>query len=109
MTTTSTADAQATAKPGPRPIQRDWVSRTLGGTLLGFTMAIGCSGLLTVVLAAADVALGTRAQLAMWLVPPVWLSVLGACFMFASGLRTWLWLGLANLVVFGAYFIARFF
>lgn len=102
---TMTTPLPPAAKAKPAPIRRDWVSRCVAATLLGFTLAIGCSGLLT--LALPDVPPGTRAQLAMWCVPPVWLTVLGACFMFASGLRTWLWLGLANLVVFGVFFIAR--
>lgn len=101
--------ARSAAASRPAPIRRDWVSRSLGGTLLGFTFALGCSGLLTLALALIGIPLATRAQLAMWLVAPVWLAVLGSCFMFASGARTWLWLGLANLVVFGAYFIARLF
>lgn len=91
----------------PAPIRRDWFSKTLAGTLLGFTLAIGCSGLLA--LALSGLAFGTRAQLAMWLVPPVWLGVLSACFMFGSGLRAWLWLGAANLLVFGALALARLF
>ncbi len=108
MSVTESAGAISPAtKARPAPIRRDWISRTLGGTLLGFTLAIGCSGLLT--LALGGVPLGTRAQLAMWLVPPVWLTVLGSCFFFSSGLRTWLWLGLANLVVYGAFFGARLF
>jgi len=91
----------------PAPIRRDWFSKTLAGTLLGFTLAIGCSGLLAHAL--GGLVLGTRAQLAMWLVPPVWLGVLSACFMFASGLRAWLWLGLANLLVFGTLALLRLF
>lgn len=97
MTTTTT----------PRPIQRDWLSKTLAGTLLGFTLALGASGLFA--LATPGLATGIKAQLAMWLVPPVWLGVLSGCFLFGSGLRAWLWLGAANLLVFGALAAARLF
>lgn len=95
MTTTTTA----------RPIRRDWLSKTLAGTLLGFTLALGASGLFA--LAASGLPMATKAQLTMWLVPPVWLGVLSGCFLFGSGLRAWLWLGAANLLVFGVLAAAR--
>lgn len=94
-----------TAKP--RPIQRDWVSKTLAGTLLGFSLALGCSGLFT--LANPDMALSVKGQLAMWMVAPVWLGTLAGCYFFASGRRAWLCLGGANLLAFGALAVLRLF
>ncbi|NSL54459.1 hypothetical protein [Uliginosibacterium aquaticum] len=96
MTTTSSK---------PAPIRRDWIAKSLAGALLGFTLAMGCSGLL--ILATAGLAPGTRAQFAMWLVTPIWLGVLSGCFFFSSGLRAWLWLGGANLLVFATLLLAR--
>ncbi len=87
------------------PIRRDWLAKSLAGGLLGFSLAMGCSGLLLA--ACASLPPGTRAQLAMWLVTPVWLGVLSSCYFFRSGLRAWLWLGGANLLVFGLLFLAR--
>ena len=83
------------------PIRRDWLSKTIAGTLLGFMLAIGASGLFNE--AATAITLGTRAQLAMWLVPPVWFGVLSLGYLFGSGVRAWLWLGVANLLVFGLW------
>lgn len=89
----------------PPPIRPDWIAKTLAGTLLGFTLAVGCSGVLVVL--TPDMAKVIQGQLAMWLVMPVWLGVLGLVFLFASGWRAWLWLGAANLLVFGALAAAR--
>ncbi|WZB68131.1 hypothetical protein WJ971_12870 [Achromobacter xylosoxidans] len=48
----------------------------------------------------------TRSQLAMWLVPPVWLGVLSTVYFFRSGPRAWAWLGGACAVLYGALFLA---
>ncbi|RZL61347.1 MAG: hypothetical protein EOP81_17220 [Variovorax sp.] len=82
-------------------IQRDWFSKSLAGALLGAVLAIGVSGLFNE--AARGIALDARAQLAMWLVPPVWFGVLGFVYLFRSGLRAWLWLGLACVTVFALW------
>lgn len=86
-----------TAKP--KAIAHDWLSKTLAGTLLGFTLAIGCAGLFNGL--AGGMPLGVRGQLAMWLTAPVWLGVLSGVYFFPSGKRAWAWLGGANLLVFG--------
>lgn len=93
------------SKSSAPAIRRDWVSKTLAGALLGLTFALGSSGLL--LLALQDAAPGARAQLAMWLVPPVWLGILSGSFLFRSGPRAWWWLGAANLAVFGALALTR--
>lgn len=89
------------------PIRRDWLAKTLALVLLGFTLAVGVSGLLN--LAIVTMPLDARGQLAMWSLPPVWFSVLGFGFLFGSGLRAWLWLGAANALVFGLWGALRFF
>lgn len=87
------------------PIRRDWLSKTLAGTLLGFALALGVSGLFAAFSGGLPPA--ARAQLAMWLVTPIWLTVLSLVFLFASGRRAWLWLGGANALVFGALALLR--
>lgn len=77
-------------------IRPDWWAKTLAGVLLGFSLAILASGLLSRYLPIQPLQAG--AQLAMWLVPAVWLAVLSGCFFFRSGLRAWGWLGAANLL-----------
>lgn len=91
-------DATSSA-PRTEAIRRDWLAKTLAGTLLGFTLAMGCSGLLLAALGSFPPP--QRAQFAMWLVVPVWFGVLAACYALRSGLRAWLWLVGANLLVYG--------
>jgi len=89
----------------PRPIRPDWVSKTLAGLVLGLTLALAASGILSVL--TADVPLAVRGQLAMWIVPPIWLFTLGLVYFFESGLRAWLWLGGFNIVACGAWWALR--
>lgn len=87
------------------PIRRDWLAKTLAGFLFGAVLAFACSGLF--VQLNADMPLSARGQLAMWMVPPVWLGVLGGVYFFASGLRAWLWLGAAGALAWGLLFALR--
>lgn len=87
------------------PIRHDWLSKVLAGTLLGFMIALGCSGIFAEL--ASSLPRAAMAQLAMWLVMPIWLSVLCGCFFFRSGWRAWLWLGAASLLVFAALAAVR--
>lgn len=85
--------------PKPPPIQRDWVTKSLAGTLLGFGLALSVSGLF--VRLSPDMALSVKGQLAMWMLAPVWLGTLAGSYFFSSGLRAWLWLGGTNLLLAG--------
>lgn len=87
----------------PPPIQRDWVAKSVAGTLLGFGLALSVSGLF--VRLNPDMALSVKGQLAMWMLAPVWLGTLTGSYFFSSGLRAWLWLGGTNLLLAGALVI----
>lgn len=100
----------ARAEPGadqprqPRPIRTDWVSKTLAGLLLGFSLAIVAAGVLMALLRGTP--LLVSGQLAMWLVPPVWLGVLSGVYFFSSGPRAWAWLLGANALALGLWWLA---
>ncbi len=89
---------------GFRYSSRDWLGKASAGLLGGVFLALGLGGLL------AHFALGgvgrfsLEHQFTMWLVSPLLLCTLCACFMFRSGLRAWAWLGAANLLVWGLLF-----
>ncbi|OZI30976.1 hypothetical protein CAL29_23780 [Bordetella genomosp. 10] len=89
----------------PAPIRRDWVSKTLAGTLLGLTLAMAASGIYSQF--AANTPLPIRGQLMMWMVPPIWLGTLSGVYFFTSGARAWLWLGSANAAAFCAWLLLR--
>lgn len=90
-----------------RVIRRDWLSKSLAGSLLGLCLSFGCSGLLD--LALRSLPLPLRAQFTMWAIAPVWLACLSASFLFASGARAWRWLWFANLLVLGLLSATRYF
>ena len=85
--------------PPSKKVQTDWMSKTLAGTLLGFGLGVGCSGLFSAL--AASLPLAIRGQLAMWLVAPIWVGCLSCVYFFHSGRSAWAWLAAANLLVFG--------
>lgn len=87
------------------PIRTDWLSKTLAGVLLGLLLAFGASGLLSLLL--LPLALPTRGQLVMWSVAPVWLLVCSSVYFFRSGLRAWLGLGAATLLVYALWYALR--
>lgn len=83
----------ATAKA--RPVRADWWSKSAAGLLLG--LALGLLAGNFVALLGAPLPPPVRAQLAMWVVVPVWFTVLGTVYLFRSGIRAWAWLSAALL------------
>ncbi|MCF4164793.1 hypothetical protein L2U69_03960 [Zavarzinia compransoris] len=83
---------------------RNWFGKSAAGLVLGYGIAIACSGLIALAGPMAD---NGKMQFVMWMVPPVWCGVLGFCFLFRDGWRAWGWLGLANILLFGAFFAGR--
>ena len=77
---------------------RDWLAKTSAGTLLGLALAFGCSALFSHF--STGLLLPIRAQLAMWMVTPIWLGILSGVYLFDSGARAWLWLGGATLCLY---------
>ena len=89
-----------------RRIRPDWWSKTFAGALLGLSLAFLASGLF---LKTATIQIDSaKAQLAMWMVIPVWMGVFSTAYLFVDGKRAWWWLGSANLLLFGAYLLAGF-
>lgn len=89
-----------------KKLEPDWLSKTLAGAGLGLSLALSCSGLLS--LALAGLSLPVRGQLVMWVVPLIALGAWSGVYLFRSGLSAWLWLGGANLLSWGALGALRF-
>ena len=84
-----------------------WFGKSSAGLLLGFTLALGLSSLFALLAGVDNSYLGATGQIAMWLMAPIWSGVLAFCFLFRSGARAWGWLGLANLIAWTGYVVAR--
>ncbi len=90
-----------------REIQRDWLSKALAGILLGFSLAMALSGIVAW-LGPDGPAATNKFQWVMWLVSPIWLSVLSFCWLFRSGRQAWIQLGAANLLAFASLYFCRY-
>jgi hypothetical protein len=98
-----------TLKTGRRQtLSRDWLSKTLAGVIGGFGLAIASSGLLACLTPGA-LDEQNKFQVAMWLVPPVWIGVMSGSFVFRSGRHAWIGLGGANALGFAMLALARYF
>ena len=78
---------------------RDWFGKASAGTVLGLVIALGLSGLLAKALGADDTYYSLPGQVTMWMIAPVWCFILSFCFLFRSGTRAWLILGLISAVI----------
>ncbi len=86
---------------------RGWFGKASAATLLGFTLAIALTCTFSALFSEGDGFVTAQGQIAMWLVSPIWCTILGLCFLFRSGARAWGWLALANLVAWALYVAAR--
>ena len=89
-------------------LSTDWLWKTLAGVIGGFGLGIAASGLLAY-LSPGALDEQNKFQVAMWLVPPVWIGVMSGSFAFRSGRRAWIWLGGANALGFALLALARHF
>lgn len=84
-----------------------WFGKASAGFVCGFTLAIALTGLFAWFGPGGLMHSSGKTQLNMWLVSPIWVTVLSVCFLFRSGARAWGWLLLANAVCFGLLFAGR--
>ncbi|MFB2800677.1 hypothetical protein [Shewanella seohaensis] len=80
-------------------LQPDWWTKSLAGLVLGFTLALGLVGLFAW-FGPGGIDADTKGQVNMWLIAPIWLSVLSFSFLFKTGLRAICYLGLLNILTY---------
>jgi hypothetical protein len=84
-------------------MQKDWSSKSLAGGILGLAFAFACSGIYTRLV--TGLPLPVKAQLAMWMIAPIWLSIFALVYLFRSGMRAWICLGGLNLIAWTGVFV----
>ncbi|SEL22764.1 hypothetical protein SAMN05216359_106232 [Roseateles sp. YR242] len=98
------SDHRSARSPGEPPIQRHWWAKTIAGAVLGLSLGIATGGVYSRFSSGPPM---LTSQIAMWMVAPVWMTVLSLVFLFRNGWRAWAWLLAANAAAFAALFIGR--
>lgn len=83
----------------------DSLGKAVAGTILGFIFALGTASLLMMALGVTVNFYTIQGQFTMWSIGPVWCAVICVCFFFRTPLRAWVWLGLANSVIWTPVFL----
>ncbi len=86
-------------------LHNDWLSKTVAGLILGFTAALGLSGVFLLIV--SEMNRSASAQLVMWLLSPMWLTLLSTVYLFRNGLWAWSWLALLNVMVYALFFLIK--
>ena len=94
-------------------IQPDWWSKSLAGIFLGVLLSYGLIALFAwfgpdnLNDTLSNDRTSWRTQFNMWLVAPIWLTIISFTYLFRTGKQAWLKLGLANVIVYGTWFALR--
>ncbi|NMH63997.1 hypothetical protein [Shewanella salipaludis] len=78
-------------------IQADWWSKSLIGGVLGFSLALALSSLLTAI-TPGGMDGQSKVQFNMWMVAPIWMFIFSFSYLFRSGLSAMSWLTGLNLL-----------
>ncbi|HYS63250.1 MAG TPA: hypothetical protein VEN30_05420 [Paraburkholderia sp.] len=87
-------------------IERGLMTKFVAGVTGGFGLAIAASALFAR-LSPGGLTAASKFHVAMWLVPPLWIAVASAAFLFRSGTRACGWLALANLTAFALVMLCQ--
>lgn len=80
------------------------LAKTFAGILLGFPLALACVALAVYLWPGSSEAVTMPLLVAFF---PAWIAVMGATYLFRSGVRAWAWLAAANLAAFAALWAAK--
>ncbi len=88
-------------RPPRRLSSAHWFGKSCAGLLLGLGLALAASGLFAWLTPGGVPGGDGKIQVVMWLIAPLWATVLCFVHLFRDTRRAWIWLGAANLVAFG--------
>jgi hypothetical protein len=96
----------STTRRAAGSIERDLLTKFVAGVTGGFGLALAASALFAR-LSPGGLSAASKFHVAMWLVPPLWIAVASASFMFRSGARAFGWLALGNLAAFALVLLCQ--
>jgi hypothetical protein len=85
-------------------IQPHWWTKSILGCVLGFTLALALSALLTLMTPGGLAGAG-KLQFTMWMVAPFWMLVFSLTYLYRSGLRAFIWLLALNSVSYSLLYL----
>ncbi|MBQ4809712.1 hypothetical protein A7985_04270 [Pseudoalteromonas luteoviolacea] len=87
-------------------IQPHWWSKTFAGIIAGFLLSIGIVGIFAwlgpdgLTQPISEETRLWKTQFNMWVITPIWLTILSFVYLFRTGVQAWCWLGgLATLTI----------
>lgn len=80
-------------------IRPDWAAKACAGVVLGAPLALALAGIFAWV-GPGGIGAPQKSQFVMWSIAPVWMAVLSTVWLFRSGRRALLVLGLADVLAF---------
>lgn len=89
-----------------KPLQPDWWLKSMAGAVLGFLLALACSGLLAW-WGPGGIAADNKVQFNMWLIPFLWMPVFSLTYLFRTGWLAVGWLAGLNILAYGLLWLAR--
>ena len=84
----------------------DWWRKSFAGAVLGATLAFALAGIFAW-LGPGGIAAPDKSQFVMWLIAPIWMTVLSSVWLFRTGTLALLWLGGANLLAWALLLLVR--
>ncbi|MFM0046441.1 hypothetical protein [Paraburkholderia sediminicola] len=87
-------------------IERGLLMKFIAGMSGGFGLAIAASALFAQ-LSAGALTSASKFHVVMWLVPPIWIAVASAAFLFRSSGRAFAWLAAANVIAFALVLLCQ--
>lgn len=87
-------------------IQPHWWLKTFSGAILGLTLSYAFIAIFAW-FGPGGIDATAKVQFNMWMIPPIWLLVLSLCYLFKTGVKAFVYLLSANIVVYSLFFILR--
>lgn len=89
-----------------KKLHADWGLKSSAGAVLGFSLALACSGLFAW-WGPGGIDAENKVQFNMWLIPIIWMPVFSVTYLFRTGWQAIGWLAGFNLLAYGLLLVAR--
>ncbi len=87
-------------------IQPHWWQKSIAATLLGLTLSYALIGIFAWY-GPGGIDAAVKVQFNMWMITPIWLTIITFSFMFKTGRHAFIYLGAANLIAYSIFVLLR--